>query len=112
MLRKTAKHGSFNRAAGALRFTPSAISQQIAALERGLETSWSQLVTRRWVSATGQADAGPAASSACFPPRHIFPRRAIGRARVIVCESGGERQSTGRRLSADKHLRTGDSTCE
>ncbi|MFE0147519.1 LysR family transcriptional regulator [Nonomuraea sp. NPDC059007] len=36
ILREVARHGSFNRAAGALRFTPSAVSQQIAALERGL----------------------------------------------------------------------------
>ncbi|MGP3963335.1 LysR family transcriptional regulator [Nonomuraea sp. 3N208] len=36
VLREVAKHGSFNRAATELRFTPSAVSQQIAALERGL----------------------------------------------------------------------------
>ncbi|WP_246266681.1 LysR family transcriptional regulator [Nonomuraea typhae] len=36
ILREVARHGSFNRAATALRFTPSAVSQQIAALERGL----------------------------------------------------------------------------
>ncbi|WP_113704239.1 LysR family transcriptional regulator [Nonomuraea lactucae] len=36
VLHEVARHGSFNRAATALRFTPSAVSQQIAALERGL----------------------------------------------------------------------------
>ncbi|WP_327092923.1 LysR family transcriptional regulator [Nonomuraea sp. NBC_01738] len=36
ILREVARHGSFNRAAGALRFTPSAVSQHIAALERSL----------------------------------------------------------------------------
>ncbi|MEV4889199.1 LysR family transcriptional regulator [Nonomuraea sp. NPDC055795] len=35
ILREVAKHGSFNRAADTLSFTPSASSQQIAALERG-----------------------------------------------------------------------------
>ncbi|CAM5313886.1 LysR family transcriptional regulator [Streptomyces avidinii] len=36
ILRAVAEHGSFNKAAGALRLTPSAVSQHIAALERGL----------------------------------------------------------------------------
>ncbi|MFF4420791.1 LysR family transcriptional regulator [Streptomyces sp. NPDC001549] len=34
VLRAVAEHGSFNRAAGALLLTPSAVSQHIAALER------------------------------------------------------------------------------
>ncbi|MER7759843.1 LysR family transcriptional regulator [Streptomyces sp. NPDC097619] len=38
VLRAVAEHGSFNRAATALRLTPSAVSQQVAALERGLGT--------------------------------------------------------------------------
>ncbi|MGW4890839.1 LysR family transcriptional regulator [Kitasatospora sp. NPDC004240] len=36
VLQAVADHGSFNRAAAALLLTPSAVSQQIAALERGL----------------------------------------------------------------------------
>ncbi|MEV6950430.1 LysR substrate-binding domain-containing protein [Streptomyces sp. NPDC051183] len=36
ILRAVAEHGSFNRAAGALLLTPSAVSQQIASLERSL----------------------------------------------------------------------------
>lgn len=36
VLRAVAEYGSFNRAAAALRLTPSAVSQQVAALERGL----------------------------------------------------------------------------
>ncbi|MCX4632132.1 LysR family transcriptional regulator [Streptomyces sp. NBC_01443] len=36
ILRAVAEHGSFNRAAAALHLTPSAVSQQVAALERGL----------------------------------------------------------------------------
>ncbi|MGW6023410.1 LysR family transcriptional regulator [Streptomyces sp. NPDC055099] len=36
VLRAVAEHGSFNQAAAALRLTPSAVSQHIAALERSL----------------------------------------------------------------------------
>ncbi|GGQ23111.1 MULTISPECIES: LysR family transcriptional regulator [Streptomyces] len=36
VLRAVAEHGSFNKAAGALLLTPSAVSQHIAALERAL----------------------------------------------------------------------------
>ncbi|MFD9405980.1 LysR family transcriptional regulator [Streptomyces sp. NPDC059989] len=36
ILRAVAEHGSFNKAAGALLLTPSAVSQHIAALERSL----------------------------------------------------------------------------
>ncbi|MEU0056783.1 LysR family transcriptional regulator [Streptomyces sp. NPDC006334] len=43
VLRAVAEHGSFNRAAAALRLTPSAVSQQVAALERSLGT---QVVAR------------------------------------------------------------------
>ncbi|MFI7006437.1 LysR family transcriptional regulator [Streptomyces sp. NPDC050145] len=43
VLRTVAEHGSFNQAAAALRLTPSAVSQHIAALERSLGT---QVVAR------------------------------------------------------------------
>lgn len=43
VLRAVAEHGSFNRAAAALRLTPSAVSQHVAALERSLGT---QVVAR------------------------------------------------------------------
>ncbi|MFC4112915.1 LysR family transcriptional regulator [Nonomuraea zeae] len=43
VLREVAVHGSFNRAAAAMLLTPSAVSQQIAALERQLGT---RVVTR------------------------------------------------------------------
>ncbi|RJL30890.1 LysR family transcriptional regulator [Bailinhaonella thermotolerans] len=46
VLREVARHGSFNRAAAALRFTPSAVSQQVAALERGLGTTVVERSTR------------------------------------------------------------------
>lgn len=39
VLREVARHGSFSKAAAALLFTPSAVSQQIAALERTLGTA-------------------------------------------------------------------------
>ncbi|MGI5489830.1 LysR family transcriptional regulator [Microtetraspora malaysiensis] len=43
VLRAVAEHGSFNQAATALRLTPSAVSQHVAALERSLGA---QVVTR------------------------------------------------------------------
>ncbi|MFF7635011.1 LysR family transcriptional regulator [Kitasatospora sp. NPDC008050] len=46
VLREVARHGSFNQAALTLRCTPSAVSQQIAALERGLGTAAVERSTR------------------------------------------------------------------
>ncbi|WP_395292608.1 LysR family transcriptional regulator [Kitasatospora hibisci] len=46
VLRTVAEHGSFNRAAAALLLTPSAVSQQVAALERGLGTAVVERSTR------------------------------------------------------------------
>lgn len=65
VLRAVAEHGSFNQAAAALRLTPSAVSQQVAALERGLGA---QVVARstRGVTLTqaGQIMVGAAESVA------------------------------------------------
>ncbi|MFJ8977701.1 LysR family transcriptional regulator [Streptomyces sp. NPDC102282] len=65
VLRAVADHGSFSRAAGALRLTPSAVSQHVAALERSLGA---QVVTRstRGVTLTqaGQIMVGAAESVA------------------------------------------------
>lgn len=65
VLRAVAEHGSFNRAAAALRLTPSAVSQHVAALERSLGA---QVVARstRGVSLTraGQIMVGAAESVA------------------------------------------------
>lgn len=46
VLREVARQGSFNRAAAVLRLTPSAVSQQISALERGLGTAVVRRSTR------------------------------------------------------------------
>ncbi|HEY0001656.1 MAG TPA: LysR substrate-binding domain-containing protein [Actinoplanes sp.] len=46
VLREVARLGSFNRAATELRLTPSAVSQQISALERGLGTAVVRRSTR------------------------------------------------------------------
>jgi len=54
VLREVARHGSFNRAAAALRLTPSAVSQQIAALERSLGSA----VVRRSTRGVELTDAG------------------------------------------------------
>jgi molybdate transport repressor ModE-like protein len=65
VLRAVAEHGSFNQAAAALRLTPSAVSQQVAALERSLGA---QVVARstRGVTLTraGQIMVGAAESVA------------------------------------------------
>lgn len=54
VLREVARQGSFNRAAAELRLTPSAVSQQIGALERSLGTA----VVRRSTRGVQLTDAG------------------------------------------------------
>src|SRR5688572_29471020 len=46
VLREVARSGSFTRAAAHLRLTPSAVSQQVSALERSLGTAVVQRSTR------------------------------------------------------------------
>jgi molybdate transport repressor ModE-like protein len=46
VLHEVARHGSFRQAAAALRLTPSAVSQQISALERSLRTPVVERTTR------------------------------------------------------------------
>src|SRR3954469_2882910 len=60
VLREVARQGSFNRAAAALRLTPSAISQQISALERSLGTA----VVRRSTRGVELTEAGRGLSEA------------------------------------------------
>ncbi|WP_404962562.1 LysR family transcriptional regulator [Streptomyces sp. 147326] len=94
VLRAVAEHGSFNQAATALRLTPSAVSQQVAALERSLNT---QVVSRstRGVTLTraGQIMVG-AAESVAAELEHAqqqVARLSTGRTRLTVATftSGG-----------------------
>ncbi|MEU7604268.1 LysR family transcriptional regulator [Streptomyces sp. NPDC040724] len=94
VLRAVAEHGSFNRAATALRLTPSAVSQQMAALERSLGT---QVVARstRGVTLTpaGQIMVGAAESVAAelAHAQQQVARLATGRTPLTVATftSGG-----------------------
>jgi molybdate transport repressor ModE-like protein len=60
VLREVARQGSFNRAAAELRLTPSAVSQQISALERALGTT----VVRRSTRGVELTEAGRVLASA------------------------------------------------
>ncbi|MFF3741295.1 LysR family transcriptional regulator [Streptomyces sp. NPDC002566] len=65
VLRAVAEHGSFNQAAAALRLTPSAVSQQVAALERSLGTQVVARTTRGvTLTAAGRIMVGTAESVA------------------------------------------------
>ncbi|MFM9595098.1 LysR family transcriptional regulator [Streptomyces scabiei] len=94
ILRAVAEYGSFNRAAAALRLTPSAVSQQVAALERGLGA---QVVVRstRGVTLTqaGRIMVGAAESVAAEleDARQQVAALATGRTqlRVATFTSGG-----------------------
>ncbi|MEU3609596.1 LysR family transcriptional regulator [Streptomyces sp. NPDC035033] len=120
VLRAVAEHGSFNRAAAALRLTPSAVSQQVAALERGLGV---QVVARstRGVTLTraGRIMVG-AAESVAAELAHARQRVAeldTGRPRLTVAAftSGGRLllPAALHRLAADHpgtvlHVREGE----
>ncbi|MEV5569719.1 LysR family transcriptional regulator [Spirillospora sp. NPDC052269] len=94
VLRAVAEHGSFNRAATALRLTPSAVSQHVAALERSLGA---QVVTRstRGVVLTraGQIMFGAAESVAAEleHAKQQVDRLSTGRTQVTIATftSGG-----------------------
>ncbi|WP_017556605.1 LysR family transcriptional regulator [Nocardiopsis baichengensis] len=94
VLRAVAEHGSFNRAADALRLTPSAVSQHVAALERSLGA---RVVARSTRGATltraGRVMVGAAESVAAEleHARRQVDRLAGGRTRLTVATftSGG-----------------------
>ncbi|MFI1868736.1 LysR family transcriptional regulator [Streptomyces jumonjinensis] len=94
VLRAVAEHGSFNRAAAALRLTPSAVSQHVAALERSLGA---QVVARstRGVTLTraGRIMVGAAESVAAEleHAKRQVDRLGTGRTRLTVATftSGG-----------------------
>ncbi|MFF5447675.1 LysR family transcriptional regulator [Streptomyces sp. NPDC012888] len=94
VLRAVAEHGSFNQAATALRLTPSAVSQHVAALERSLGT---QVVARstRGVTLTpaGRIMVGAAESVAAEieHARNKVAQLGTGRPRLTIATftSGG-----------------------
>ncbi|MFE5209867.1 LysR family transcriptional regulator [Streptomyces sp. NPDC056600] len=94
VLRAVAEHGSFNRAAAALRLTPSAVSQHVAALERSLGA---QVVVRstRGVTLTRSGrimvGAAEAVAAELEHARREVDRIGTGRSRLTVATftSGG-----------------------
>ncbi|WKD36374.1 LysR family transcriptional regulator [Streptomyces xanthophaeus] len=94
VLRAVAEHGSFNRAAGALMLTPSAVSQHIAALER---TVGHPVVVRstRGVTLTEPGrllvEAAESISAELDQVRHAIDRLTAERPRLTVATftSGG-----------------------
>ncbi|NRQ36072.1 LysR family transcriptional regulator [Nonomuraea sp. NN258] len=96
VLREVARHGSFNRAASALRFTPSAVSQQIASLERGLGTPVVERSTRGvTLTEPGRllVEAAEAIAAELSDAQERIDRLASGRAQFTVATfaSGGRR---------------------
>jgi len=97
ILREVARQGSFNRAAAELRLTPSAVSQQISALERALGTA----VVRRSTRGVELTEAGRVLTEAgdAIAAELSYAEREIGRlasARtehltVATFTSGGQR---------------------
>ncbi|MFE7133692.1 LysR family transcriptional regulator [Streptomyces sp. NPDC057638] len=94
VLRAVADHGSFNRAAAALRLTPSAVSQHVAALERALDVT---VVTRstRGVTLTRagliMVSAAESVDAELTHARARIQRLGTGRTRLTIATftSGG-----------------------
>ncbi|WP_405496865.1 LysR family transcriptional regulator [Streptomyces sp. NBC_00096] len=96
ILRAVAEHGSFNKAAGALLLTPSAVSQHIAALERALGHPVAVRSTRGvTLTEPGRLLVEAAATIAAELDlvRHEIDRITAGRPRLTVATfvSGGRR---------------------
>ncbi|WP_250037282.1 LysR family transcriptional regulator [Paractinoplanes maris] len=95
VLREVARLGSFNQAAVSLRMTPSAVSQQIAALERELGTNV-VLRSTRGVKLTGAGrvlvEAGEAiAAELSHAEREIARLGTVESLTVATFTSGGQR---------------------
>ncbi|GAA4610382.1 molybdate transport repressor ModE-like protein [Actinoplanes octamycinicus] len=97
VLSEVARHGSFNRAAAELRLTPSAVSQQISALERSLGTPVVRRSTRG-VELTEAGlvliDAAEAISAELLTAQREIDRLATARTErltVATFTSGGQR---------------------
>ncbi|MGW6983188.1 LysR family transcriptional regulator [Streptomyces sp. NPDC054932] len=94
VLRAVAEHGSFNRAAGALLLTPSAVSQHIAALERTVGHPVA-LRSTRGVTLTEAGrllvEAAESISAELDQVRHAIDRLTAQRPRLTVATftSGG-----------------------
>jgi molybdate transport repressor ModE-like protein len=97
VLREVARLGSFNQAATALRLTPSAVSQQISALERGLGTPVVRRSTRGVdLTAAGRVlvDAGDAIVAELSNAEREITRLATARTETLTVAtftSGGQR---------------------
>jgi DNA-binding transcriptional LysR family regulator len=80
VLREVAAHGSFSAAAEALSYTQSAVSQQIAALERETGTK----LVERGARGIRLTDAGEAAASGSHRSRRPARRSCRRRLRTSV----------------------------
>jgi molybdate transport repressor ModE-like protein len=94
VLRAVAEHGSFNQAAAALRLTPSAVSQQVAALERSVGTQVVDRSTRGVTLTQAGAIMVRAAESVAAELEHAqrqVARLGTGRTQITVATftSGG-----------------------
>ncbi|HEY3007811.1 MAG TPA: LysR family transcriptional regulator [Micromonosporaceae bacterium] len=96
VLREVARHGSFSKAAEALLFTPSAVSQQIAALERTLGAAVVNRSPRGVVlTEPGRVlvEAAESISAELAQAQAEIDRLALGRSTLTVATftSGGQR---------------------